>query len=106
MPHTPGPWLLGIRDHRGWIPIRSSDQRTVAEVICQLPRETQANAQILATALESLEILETIVSTLDEDTCNCAAAGWFGEGHSTGCPLYYQADAEAVIAKARKKVAP
>lgn len=71
--HSPGPWTVSS-EHRSseiMTPIRSADQRTVAEVWPQLPEETAANARLIAAAPEFFEV----------SSCVCAL---FGTEHPQG----------------------
>lgn len=76
MPHTPGPWTRGERDNRGWIPIRSSDHRTVAEVICQLPTETESNANLLAASTDLLAAARLAYEPLRRKAETCKNKDW------------------------------
>ena len=44
-------------DAHGWIALRSSDHRTVAQVVSQLPSETRANAALIVRAVNAHEAL-------------------------------------------------
>lgn len=67
MKHTPGPWIVGRIRANGFINVRSSDNRTVAEVLPQLPTETQENATLISLAPNMFEALKDILCLIDNN---------------------------------------
>lgn len=85
--HTPGPWSM--EEYALKVEIYAGERfiATVHSRDCESPEEMKANAQLIATAQELLEILEKIAMG-DQDDSYCI-------------PGQLILDAEKAIAKAR-----
>jgi len=78
MKHTGGKWYVGRTNASGFISIRSSDCRTVCEVLPQMPIETKANAEYIVRAVNChAELIEACKHALAFIESNMGAKGIF-----------------------------
>lgn len=102
--HTPGPWIVDYGLTIGHIksvnPKYSPNTPTVARydisVVCITPEEKSANARLIATSPELLEVLEDILETWDEP--------YFGDHDTRSDWLFDKMEKARLIVNKAKKV--